>query len=135
MRTSYLYQDSFDAVELGQWRGRVSLRPLETLKFGSTVNLRSFDDDAVFGTQAVHLRTIDQVAIYARRYFSAGVQGAFWMGIADEHGESNGVTGPSRSTDEAFLFGADILAPISANLAINGETRATPMLLKAIVEL
>lgn len=118
----YLYQDSFDTVELGQWRGRVSMCPLEALEIGSTVNLRSLGADAVFGTQAVHLRTIDQMSIYARRYFSAGVQGAFWMGIADEHGESNAVTGPSPSTDEAFLFGADILAPITANLAIYGET-------------
>jgi hypothetical protein len=118
----FLYQDSFDTTTLGQWRGRASYRPWTSVEIGSTINLRSFGDDATFGSNEVRLRTIDQMSIYSRRYFQTGVQGSVWFGIADEHGESNAVTGPSPATDEAFLLGADVLAPLSSNFAIYGET-------------
>jgi hypothetical protein len=70
----------------------------------------------------VRLRTINQASVYWRRFYDTGVQGSLWLGIADEHGESNAVTGPSKATDESFVMGADVLAPLSSRFAIYGET-------------
>lgn len=118
----HLYQDGFDSVSLGQWRGRVSYRATECSEVGATVRLRSFGDTAEFLGTPVRLRTIDQYSLYCRQYFSTGVQITGWVGLADEHGESNAVTGPAASHENALVFGADVLAPLNDSFAIYGET-------------
>ncbi len=118
----FLYEGSFDTITLGQWRGRVSYRPGDTTEIGATTNLRSFGDEAAFGTSTVRFRTIDQASVYLRRFFETGVQGSLWLGVADEHGESNAVTGQASATGETLLAGADVLAPLSTHFAIYGET-------------
>ncbi len=118
----FLYQDGFDTTTLGQWRGRLAFQPTITTEFGFTANLRSFGDDARFNADVVHLRSIDQASFYVRRYFALGIQATAWAGLADEHGESNAVTGPAPATEEAFLFGADLLIPLTNDFAIYGET-------------
>lgn len=118
----HLYQNSFDSVNLGQWRSRVSYRATDCTEIGATLRLRAFDDTADFLGANVTLRPINQGSLYVRQFFETGAQMTGWIGLADEHGESNAVTGPSVAHDDAFVFGADILAPLNDSFAIYGET-------------
>ncbi len=119
----FLYEKSFDDFQLGQWRARLSYDLTEDDTLGMTTMLRSYDDSGVFGTStAVTLKPIDQANLFWRHFWNTGAQTTLWTGIAQGHGEDNIVTGPSASKDEQFLLGADVLMPLTARLAIYGET-------------
>jgi len=119
----FLYQNSFDRFNLGQWRWRVTYDASPEHQFGVTTMLRSFSDDGLFlESIPVNLRTIDQLQFHWRRYWETGAQTTFWVGLAEGHGEDNAVTGFSPPQDECFLFGADILMPLTETLALYGET-------------
>lgn len=119
----FLYEKSFDTFSLGQWRLRGSYSLSLCNEIGVTSTLRSYDDTGIFSTSSpVKLQSINQGSIYYRRFWDTGVQTTAWVGLADEHGENNAVTGPSPSKDFPFLFGADIFMPLTASLSIYGET-------------
>ena len=119
----FLYQKSFDTFELGQWRIRGSYILSTNNEIGVTSSLNSYSDNGIFGTSTpVTLSPMEQGSLYYRRFWGTGAQTTAWIGIADKHGENNAVTGPSPAKHVPFLFGADLLMPLSASLAIYGET-------------
>lgn len=119
----YLYQKSFDTFNMSQWRLRAAFDMTPQSQVGITANLSGGEDSGVFGTAtAVTLEPITQANFFYRRFWQTGTQTTFWLGMANGHGENNAVTGPGRDQDPAFLFGADILAPLNDRLAIYGET-------------
>ena len=118
----HLYQDGFDDSNLGQFRGRVSFDVTRSTQIGLSGRLRAYDDTAEFLGNPVTLRSINQGSLYVRHHFETGVQLTGWLGLADEHGESNAVTGPSPAHDDAVVFGADFVAPLNNSLALYGET-------------
>ena len=119
----FLYEKSFDSFHLGQWRIRGSYLLTPDDEIGVTSTLQSYADSGTFGSNtAVQLSPIDQGSLYYRRFWATGAQTTGWLGIADKHGEDNAVTGPSPAKKFPFLFGADIFMPLSASLAIYGET-------------
>ncbi|WP_143544169.1 DUF6666 family protein [Rhodopirellula sp. MGV] len=119
----FLYEDYFDDFSLGQWRLRSSFDFNECNQVGATAMLRSYDDTGTFGASTdVRLQPIDQLQFYWRHYWQSGAQTSLWLGLADGHGEDNAVTGFAPAKDESFLFGADVLMPLTPSLAIYGET-------------
>ncbi len=119
----FLAQDYYDEFALGQWRLRSSYRIGVNHEFGATAMLPSFGDSGVFGAStAVELQPITQGHIYWRQFWETGAQTTTWLGMAEGHGEDNAVTGFSPAKDEQFLFGADVLMPLTNRLAIFGET-------------
>jgi hypothetical protein len=119
----FLYQDYFDSFQLGQWRVRWSFELTQQDQVGMTTMLKSYGADGVFGANTnIRLQPIDQVHFYWRRYWETGAQTSFWAGLAEGHGEDNAVTGFSAPKEEQFLFGADVLMPLTRSLAIYGET-------------
>ncbi|XZE36664.1 DUF6666 family protein [Pirellulaceae bacterium SH501] len=119
----FLYEKSFDSFQLGQWRMRGSYLLNPRNEIGVNAAFRSNSDTGVFGANTpVTLRPIDQGSFYLRHYWKTGAQTTGWFGLADEHSENNAVTGPSSSKNNPFLFGADVLMPLTASLAIYGET-------------
>lgn len=119
----FLYEKSFDQFWLGQWRIRGGYQLNDRNQIGTTAMLQSFSDTGTFGSStSVTLAPINQGNLYWRHYWTTGAQTALWVGIADSHGENNAVTGPSAPKESPFLFGADILMPLTASLAIYGET-------------
>ena len=119
----FLYQKSFDTFQLGQWRIRGSYFLSTNNEIGITSSLNSYSDNGIFGSSTpVTLSPIEQGSLYYRRFWGTGAQTTAWIGIADKHGENNAVTGPSPAKHVPFLFGADLLMPLSASLAIYGET-------------
>lgn len=119
----FLYEDTYDHFSLGQWRIRGSYLLSETDEIGTTAQLRSVSDNGVWGASTpVTLRSINQGSIYWRRFWKTGAQTTGWIGLADRHSEDNIVTGPAPAKKDSFLFGADILMPLTSSLAIYGET-------------
>lgn len=119
----FVYEDYFDEFQLGQWRLRASYDVTCNSQIGVTAMLQSYGDDGVFGEETdVRLKPIDQFHIYWRRFWDTGAQTTFWTGFAEGHSEDNAVTGFSPGKDESFLFGADVLMPLTDRLAIYGET-------------
>ncbi len=118
----FLNQNYFDDFRLSQWRIRSSYQLNAANEIGISVALRSRSDNGLFGgATPVTLRSIDQGHVYWRHFWPTAAQTSFWMGLADGHGENNAVTGPSPAKDEQFLFGADLLVPLTASLALYGE--------------
>ncbi len=119
----FLYENHYDDFKLGQWRIRTSYDLSETTQIGCTAMLQSYGDAGIFGTSTnVRLQPIDQFHLYLRHFWKTGAQTTLWAGVAEGHGEDNAVTGFSPPKDESFLFGADVLMPLTATLAIYGET-------------
>ena len=119
----FLYEKSFDSFRLGQWRIRGSYLVTSNNEVGVTSTLQSYSDNGTFGTNTqVTLNPIDQGSLYYRRFWGTGAQTTAWFGIADKHGENNAVTGPSPIKKAPFLFGADVLMPLTSSLVIYGET-------------
>ncbi len=119
----FLSEKSFDTFHLGQWRIRGSYILSSNNEIGVTSSLHSYSDDGIFGTSTpVTLSPIEQGSLYYRHFWGTGAQTTAWFGIADKHGENNAVTGPSPAKHNPFLFGADVMMPLTASLAIYGET-------------
>lgn len=119
----FVYTKSFDAFSLGQWRGRLSYLVTPKNEIGVNIALRSRSDTAIFGAGTpVTLRPINQGYGFLRHFWDTGAQTTAWFGLAEEHGENNAVTGPSARKKNPFLFGADVLMPLTCSLAIYGET-------------
>ena len=118
----HLYQDGFDTTSLSQCRTRLQYEWSVRDSIGGVARFELDDDQARFGNDRVTLRSINQYDLFWRHYYATGVQTTTSIGVAERHGEHNTVTGPSPSFDEAFVFGADFLAPISNSFAIYGET-------------
>jgi hypothetical protein len=118
----FMVEDSYDQFLLSQWRGRVGCDIDEANQFGLSAQLRGLDDSGNFGGGPVSLRTINQGSLYWRHIWESETQTAFWLGVADGHGENNAVTGPSPAQSAVPLFGADFLAPLNDHFALYGET-------------
>ncbi len=119
----FLYEDSYDHFSLGQWRVRGSYLLNSHNEVGITGHLRGQDSKGVWGTSTpVTLRAINQGNLYWRKFWRTGAQTTGWIGMADRHSQDNIVTGPAPAKKDCFLFGADILMPLSSCLAIYGET-------------
>lgn len=119
----FLYEDYFDQFFLSQWRMRGARLVDACNEIGVTTSLRGQDDSGRFlSTVPVHLRSINQGHAYWRHFWQTGAQTTAWAGLADGHGEDNIVTGKTPGQDDVFLFGADVLMPLTSRLAIYGET-------------
>lgn len=119
----FLYTDSYDHFFLGQWRLRAAYALGERDEIGATTHLRSTSDTGNWAGQTpITLRAINQTSGYWRRFWQTGAQTSLWLGVADRHSEDNIVTGPSPAKEDSFLYGADILMPLTRSLAIYGET-------------
>ncbi len=118
----FMVEESYDQFFLSQWRGRLGLDLTEADQVGLTGQLRGIDDAGTFGGGPVSLRTINQGSLYWRHVWESQTQTAFWVGLADGHGENNAVTGPSPAKSTVPLFGADFLAPLNDHFALYGET-------------
>lgn len=118
----YLYQESYDQFNLGQWRFRASFEVTPKLEVGTTLNFSSQSDQGLFNNTLVTLEPIEMLNIYFQREWETGVLSKFWVGVADGHDENNAVTGSLPRKQNQFLFGADIFAPLNNWMAIYGET-------------
>ncbi len=115
------YQESFDNFSLNQFRLAASLDTGMRDQLGVQVILPGDTATAQFNNLAVELESIAQARFYWRRFWRTGTQTTAWAGIADGHSEQNVLAGPGVPKNDVFLFGADILAPLTSRLSIYGE--------------
>ena len=124
----FLFQDSYDSFELGQWRIRLSKEIGHLYEVGATVNIRDKSDDGNFNSTAVRIEPLEQFSIYGRRYWESGTYTSVWLGQAAGHSEDNAVVGAQPRKENTLLFGADIYAPLNSWLAVYGEANVlTPV--------
>ena len=118
----YLYQNSFDDFNLGQWRVRASQLIGASWELGATANLGSRSDNGVFNSTAVDLESIDQFHVYVRKFWPNQIFTTAWLGLSDGHSEENAITGTLPRKNDTVLFGADLYVPLTNHIAIYGET-------------
>lgn len=118
----FLIEQSYDTFLLSQWRGRVGYDVNGLNQYGITAQLRGLEDTGNFLGGPVSLRTINQGSLYWRHTWETQTQTTFWLGLAENHGENNAVTGPSAAQGIVPLLGADFLAPLNDHFALYGET-------------
>lgn len=121
----HLYQEAFDTVTLDQFRGRLTYHASHRDELGFATRLTVSDDEAEFNEINVTLRSINQHEFFWRHFFASGVQTTASIGFAERHGQNNVVTGNDSAFGEAFVVGADFLAPLAGSFAIYGETNLT----------
>ncbi len=118
----FLFQDSFDNVNLGQWRIRLGQELGASFEVGATVNISDRSDTGEFRSSPVEIEPIDQFSFYVRKYWESGANTTFWLGQSSGHSEDNAVIGSQPRKENTVLFGAEIYAPLNDFLAIYGET-------------
>ena len=118
----FLFQDSFDNVNLGQWRIRLGQELGANFEVGATVNISDRSDIGVFRSSPIEIEPIDQFSFYVRKYWGSGANTTFWLGQSSGHSEDNVVIGRQPRKENTMLFGAEIHAPLNDFLAIYGET-------------
>ena len=118
----YLNEDYYDDFDLNQWRLRGTYGLTDYDEIGVNAAIRGGGDVGVFGADTpVTLRPITQGYAFWRHFYATGAQTTFWAGASEGHGENNAVTGPAADADDQFLFGADVLMPLTDRMAIYGE--------------
>jgi hypothetical protein len=109
----FLAQEYYSTSFLGQWRINVSLDVTPRSTFGAWSALNGFGDGANFGNTQVELRPITQ--------WPTSVFTTLWCGMANQHGQVNAVLGDRPRLRDTFVFGAELLVPLTDRLAIFGQ--------------
>ncbi len=117
----FLWQDSYDKFDLGQWRLHVSYMLGSADEIGVRASLASTDDQGQFGAIPVILEPITQGHVFLRHTWRSRAQTTVWFGVADGHSEANVALGDLPPKDDPFLFGADLYVPLNSKFAIFGE--------------
>ena len=108
----YLYQNSYDTVQLGQVRGRVGYDVTPTNEIGVWFTINADGDNAQAGPVAVRLDPISQGNFYWRHIWETQAETTLWIGVAEGHGEVNLALGDATPQDEVLVFGADLHASV-----------------------
>jgi len=124
----FLYQNSYDNFDLGQWRGRMGYFVTQNDEMGFQFAARENTDTGSFNTIDVLLRPITKGSFYWRHTWSNQVQMGCFVGMAENHGEANLALGDLPEQKNPLVFGSDVFVPVSDKLAIFGESFfMTPM--------
>jgi hypothetical protein len=117
-----LAQQYYDATFLGQWRINVSLDVTPRSTFGAWSALNGFTDRANYGTTEVILRPITQTNVYWRYQWPTSVFTTLWCGMANRRSLIDPVQSDAPRFRDTFVFGAELLAPLTDRLAIFGQS-------------
>ena len=117
----FLAQEYYATSFLGQWRINVSLDVTPRSTFGAWSALNGFGDRANFGATEVILSPITQTNVYWRYQWPTSVFTTLWAGMANQHGQVNAVLGDRPRLRDTFVFGAELLVPLTDRLAIFGQ--------------
>ncbi len=117
----YAHTQSYSTLDLGQWRGQISLQVMPTLEVGVWGTYRDRADSATVAGETFHLQAINQTNLFFRYTWPTQAVTSFWIGLAQEHGQAVlGIPGdvPIRNV---FVYGADAHIPLSQRVALYGE--------------
>jgi hypothetical protein len=116
----FLFEDYYQNVDLGQWRGRVgyAFGNEEVGLWGATGD---HGDSAAVGSAAFRLEPITQGSLYWQHLWGNDTITRFWGGVAEEHGRFILVMPGRPPVHHPVLFGAEIQVPLNRWLAIFGE--------------
>lgn len=116
-----LAQQYYDATFLGQWRINVSLDVTPRSTFGAWSALNGFTDRARIGTTEVILAPITQTNVYWRYQWPTSVFTTFWCGMANRRSQIDPVPADRPRFRDTFVFGTELLVPLTDRLAIFGQ--------------
>lgn len=117
----FLAQEYYDSAFLGQWRINVSLDVTPRSTFGAWSALNGFGDRANFGTSEVMLSPITQTNVYWRYQWPTAVFTTLWCGMANRRSPIDPVQAERPRFRDTFVFGAELLVPLTDRLAIFGQ--------------
>ncbi|MBL9125068.1 MAG: hypothetical protein JNG90_15630 [Planctomycetaceae bacterium] len=117
----FLYENYYDTFRLGQWRLNLGYDLTRQDTIGVWSALRGYGDDGFFGATPIRLVPITQTNMYYRHTWANAVQTTFWGGLANGHGQVNGVLGDQDFLHNPFVFGAELFVPLTDRLALFGQ--------------
>jgi hypothetical protein len=117
----FLYEDYYQNLFLGQWRGQISYAPNDANEVGVWAALADHGDGASVAGVPFSLKPITQVNLFYRHTWTLGAETGFWVGWADEHSKFVYVLPGMKPVFNAVVFGADLQVPLNRWLAIYGE--------------
>lgn len=124
----YLHTNSYANFDLSQWRGQIGLRVNPNNEIGVWGTYHDRGDTATFGGERFNYQALNQASLYFTHFFEHNAMGRVWVGLTDEHGRAIlGIPG-GTPTYNAFIYGAEFLAPVNPYVAFYGEaTIITPV--------
>jgi len=117
----FLYENYYDAFTLGQWRANVGYQVTDCSTVGVWGTIADSASNGEFLGIPVQLEAISQTNLYWRYEWPSGVHTTMWGGIAYEHSQTNAVLGDQATLYNNFVFGAELLIPLTERLAIFGQ--------------
>ena len=117
----FLFQDSFDNFDLGQWRLRMSQFVRPDFEVGLTVNLGDKGDEGFFNSTLVDIDPISSFSVFGRKYWESTVITTVWVGQSAGHTEDNAIVGRQSLRENNLMIGSEIFAPLNEWMAIYGE--------------
>lgn len=124
----FLFQDSFDNFDLGQWRLRMAQFIGPDFEIGFTVNLKDHGDVGFFNATQVDIDPIQSYSLFARKYWESTTITTVWVGQSAGHREDNAIVGVQSLRENNLMVGSEFFAPLNNRLAIYGEANVvTPV--------
>ena len=117
----FLYEQYFDHLHLGQWRGLASYTLTDRDEVGARLMLRGYGARGFFGSTPVVLNPIDMGTLFYRRTFQSGATTGVWAGLADGHNTPNAALGDTKRIPHPFVFGAEVDTPLNDHLHLFGQ--------------
>jgi hypothetical protein len=117
----FLYENYYDSFTLGQWRLNLGYQLTERSTVGVWGTIPGSTANGEFLGIPVQLQAISQTNFYWRYEWTSGVYTTMWGGIAYEHSQANAVLGDQATLYNNFVFGAELLIPLTERLAIFGQ--------------
>ena len=118
----YLYQESYDNVDAGQFRVNVQQHLTTNNWIGVRASIKEHGDQAEFLGTPLSLEPISQGGFYVTHRWPLRALTTVLIGMSESHSQSNAVTGFSNRTGNSFLFASELFVPLSQSFALYGET-------------
>ena len=130
----FLFQESFDEYDLGQWRGRIGYQWSKKTEIGGYITFRPDGDVGTFrgsrnflgltpNPRTITLEPIIQGGMFFRYTWDNQAETTTYLGLAEDHNDSVFILDEGNGTTEnRLVFGADVHIPLNDYVAMFGES-------------
>jgi hypothetical protein len=115
-----LFQDYFDTVRLGQWRGQVGYAFNDRHEMGAWVTKGVEGADAMMISTPVRLDPISQLNGYSTHTWPSNARTTVWVGFAAGHTNMVWLLPPDTESGRILTYGAELHMPLSDRFAVTG---------------
>ncbi len=115
-----LFQDYYDTVRLGQWRGQFGYAISERHEMGAWVTKGVEGATATMVSTPVRLDPISQLNGYTTHTWPSNARTTIWVGLAAGHTNLVWLLPPDTERERSLVYGAELHMPLSERFAVTG---------------